>query len=70
MAMTVVTPTEPVTAVVSRLVKPGCENAYEQWVEGITRACARFEGYMALRTAVRADIVTKLCGARKRSACH
>jgi len=37
---------EPITAVISRVVRPGKEAAYEAWAEGITRACADFDGYM------------------------
>ncbi len=39
--------TEPVTITVRRKVKPGCEKAYEAWLDRLTRgAAARFEGYL------------------------
>lgn len=39
---------EPVTVVVSRLVKPGCEQAYEQWIKGITQEAMKFEGHLGI----------------------
>lgn len=35
----------PVTAVISQVVKPGCEEAYEQWQEDILAAAHQFEGH-------------------------
>ncbi len=36
----------PVTAVVSRRVKPGREEEFEEWVAGITGAAAGYPGYL------------------------
>jgi antibiotic biosynthesis monooxygenase (ABM) superfamily enzyme len=38
----------PVTVIVSRLVKPGCEQAYEQWIKGISREAMQFEGHLGV----------------------
>jgi len=38
----------PVTVVVSRRVKPGCEAAYEEWIHGVTQAAGRFEGHRGM----------------------
>jgi antibiotic biosynthesis monooxygenase (ABM) superfamily enzyme len=39
--------TDPVTIVVRRKVRPGCETAYETWLERLTRGAAeRFPGYL------------------------
>lgn len=35
----------PVTAVISHLVKPGCEREYEKWLQGISVAAEQFEGH-------------------------
>ena len=35
----------PVTAIISQVVKPGHEEAYEQWQKDITVAAHRFEGH-------------------------
>ena len=35
----------PVTAVISHLVKPGCEREYEKWLQGISAAAEQFEGH-------------------------
>lgn len=37
---------QPVTVVVSQLVKPGREQAYEQWVKGISNAALKFYGHL------------------------
>ena len=39
---------ESVTVVFTHTVKPGCEAAYEQWVKGISKAAAGFEGYAGI----------------------
>ena len=36
----------PVTVVVSRQVKPGCEQAFEEFISGITAAAMTFEGHL------------------------
>ncbi|MDJ0588512.1 MAG: antibiotic biosynthesis monooxygenase [Pleurocapsa sp. MO_226.B13] len=36
----------PVTVVVSRRVKPGCEAAFEKFISGITAAAMTFEGHL------------------------
>lgn len=36
----------PVTVVVSRQVKPGCEKAFEEFISGITAAAMTFEGHL------------------------
>ena len=36
----------PVTVVVSRQVKPGCEEAFEEFISGITAAAMTFEGHL------------------------
>jgi antibiotic biosynthesis monooxygenase (ABM) superfamily enzyme len=36
----------PVTAVASRLVKPGSEREFEEWVSGILTAANKFPGYL------------------------
>jgi hypothetical protein len=39
--------TDPVTVVVRRKVRPGCEKDYEAWLERLTQgAAANFEGYL------------------------
>lgn len=35
----------PVTVLVSRVVKPGCEPAFAEWAEGISREAVRFPGH-------------------------
>lgn len=35
----------PVTAVISQLVKQGCEREYEKWLQGISVAAEKFEGH-------------------------
>lgn len=37
---------EPITVVISHLVKPGCEEPYEQWQRGISAAARQFEGHL------------------------
>lgn len=39
---------QPVTVVVSQLVKPGCEQAYEQWMRGIANEAIKFEGHLGI----------------------
>jgi uncharacterized protein len=36
----------PVTVVISRKVKPGCEEEFEQFISGITAAAMTFEGHL------------------------
>ena len=36
----------PVTVVISRRVKPGCEPAFEKFISGITAAAMTFEGHL------------------------
>jgi hypothetical protein len=36
----------PVTVVVSRVVKPDCIPAFEEWVSGITHESSTFDGYL------------------------
>lgn len=36
----------PVTVVISRRVKPGCEAAFEKFISGITSAAMTFEGHL------------------------
>jgi uncharacterized protein len=36
----------PVTVVISRKVKPGCEKAFEKFISGITAAAMTFEGHL------------------------
>lgn len=36
----------PVTVVISRQVKPGCEIAFEEFISGITAAAMTFEGHL------------------------
>lgn len=36
----------PVTVVVSRLVAPGKEAAYEEWIQGSLEAMSRFPGFL------------------------
>jgi uncharacterized protein len=38
----------PVTSVIRRLVKPGREGEFEQWVRGISRVAARFPGHLGI----------------------
>lgn len=39
---------ESVTVVFTHVVKPGRESDYEQWVKGISKAAAGFEGYAGI----------------------
>lgn len=36
----------PVTVIVSRQVKPGCEKAFEEFISGITAAAMTYEGHL------------------------
>ncbi len=36
----------PVTVVITRRVKPGCERAFEEFISGITAAAMTFEGHL------------------------
>lgn len=38
----------PVTAIISRRVKPGREQAFEEWLTGISREAARFPGHQGV----------------------
>ena len=38
----------PVTVVISRRVKPGCEEAFEEFISGITAAAMTFEGHLGV----------------------
>jgi uncharacterized protein len=40
---------ESVTVVTSRRVRPGCEAAFEEWLEGIGREAAKFPGLIGRR---------------------
>src|ERR1700733_10149062 len=46
---------ESVTVVTSRRVKPGCEAAFERWLEGIGNAAAQFPGLIGRRITRPAD---------------
>src|ERR1700690_2633850 len=46
---------EPVTVVVTRRVKPGCEAAFEEWLEGIGNEAARVPGLIGRRITPPAD---------------
>ena len=37
-----------VTVVISQVVKPGCEQAYEQWMKGISRDAQMFKGHIGV----------------------
>lgn len=37
---------KPVTVVVSRKVKPGCEQAYEEWMHGVIQVSSQYEGHL------------------------
>src|SRR5687768_7892466 len=39
---------EPVTVVVSRLVKPGREAAYEEWIKGVTGVALKYQGHLGM----------------------
>lgn len=39
---------EPVTFIVSREVKEGCEADYEAWVRGVSHAALQFDGHMGV----------------------
>ncbi len=41
-----VSPDQPVTVVISRRVKPGCEVAFEDFLAGVIKACSQFPGYL------------------------
>mgnify|MGYP003380594034 CR=1 FL=1 len=57
--------TTPVTVVVSRLVAPGKESAYEDWIQGSLEAMRRFPGFLGGAVQKPTRIVEKLaeCGA-------
>jgi hypothetical protein len=38
----------PVTVVVSQLVKRGCEQTYERWIQGIAAEAEKFDGYLGI----------------------
>jgi len=42
---------EPVTVVVTRRVKPGCEAAYEAWLERLIHAAASMKGYAGAKVS-------------------
>jgi antibiotic biosynthesis monooxygenase (ABM) superfamily enzyme len=46
---------QSVTVVTSRRVKPGCEAAFEQWLEGIGVEAAKMPGFVARRITRPAD---------------
>ncbi len=35
-----------VTVVISQIVKPGCESAYETWLKDITSVCGTYAGHL------------------------
>lgn len=37
---------QSVTVVISQLVKPGCEQAYEKWIKGISHEALKFHGHL------------------------
>lgn len=39
---------QPITAVISHLVKPGRESDYEHWLQGIADAAQKFDGHMGV----------------------
>lgn len=39
---------QPVTVVISQLVKPGCEQVYEQWIKGIANEAMKFKGHLGI----------------------
>ncbi|HUP89162.1 MAG TPA: antibiotic biosynthesis monooxygenase, partial [Longimicrobiales bacterium] len=40
--------TEPVTVVVTRIIKPGCEDAFRTWANDVRRVVAEYPGYLGL----------------------
>ena len=44
------TPTEPVTVIVSRDVKPGRESDYHAWMHRVIAAAERFPGNLGYRS--------------------
>lgn len=40
--------TDPVTVVVTRIIKPGCEDAFRAWVDDVRTAVAKYPGYKGL----------------------
>ncbi len=46
---------QPVTAVISHLVKTGREESYEEWLKGIIEAAQKFEGHMGVSVLRPAD---------------
>jgi uncharacterized protein len=38
----------PVTAMISRRVKPGSEQAFEEWLKGVSKAASRFPGHQGV----------------------
>lgn len=47
--MTDASDNEPVTVVVSRRVKPGCEAAYEAWLDPLIKAASAMRGYVGAK---------------------
>lgn len=39
-------PNTPVTSIIRRRIKEGCEAEFEQWSDGIGQACSRFPGHL------------------------
>lgn len=39
-------PNTPVTSIIRRRIREGCEADYQEWSEGISQACSRFEGHL------------------------
>jgi uncharacterized protein len=46
---------EPVTVIVSRVVKPGHEQEYEAWLREVTHAAMQFEGHLSVEIIRLAD---------------
>jgi len=45
----------PVTYIVTRRVKPGCEAEYETWLAGINREALQFPGHLGINVIKPAD---------------
>lgn len=39
-------PQTPVTSIIRRRIKEGCESEFETWSDGIAKACSRFPGHL------------------------
>lgn len=48
MALEIEKDNQPITAVISHLVKPGREIDYEQWLKGVAAAAKQFDGHLGV----------------------